>query len=103
MKLWVKIALWIFLFTGVILVLYFGNEKEMSETVRVPQINIKVNGPDTFLTDQELILRLKNAGLLFEGQVHEKLNITKIESYVLKMPEVRRAQLYNRLTYEWDI
>ena len=68
MKLWVKIALWIFLFTGVIFVLYFGNEKEMSENVKAPQINIKVNGLDTFLTDQELILRLKNAGLLFEGK-----------------------------------
>ena len=81
----------------------FGNEKEMSETVKAPQINIKVNGPDTFLTDQELILRLKNAGLLFEGKVHEKLNINKIESFVLKMPEVRRAQVYKRINNDWNI
>ena len=86
MKLWVKIALWLLLFIGVILVLYFGNEKEMSEVVKAPQINVKVNGPDTFLTDQELILRLKNEGLLFQGQVHEKLNINKIESFTLFIP-----------------
>ena len=103
MKLWVKISLWLLLFTGVILVLYFGNEKEMSETVKAPLINIKVNGPDTFLTDQELILRLKNESLLFDGQVHEKLNIKKIESFVLKMPEVRRAQVYKRINNDWNI
>ena len=77
MKLWVKISLWLLLFTGVILVLYFGNEKEMSETVKAPLINIKVNGPDTFLTDQELILRLKNESLLFDGQVYEKAEYQK--------------------------
>ena len=103
MKLWVKIALWLLLFTGVILVLYFGDEKEMSENVKAPQININVNGPDTFLTDQELMLRLKNEGLLFEGQFHEKLNIKKIESFILKMPEVRRAQVYKRINNDWNI
>ena len=57
---------------------------------------------DTFLTDQELILRLKNESLLFDGQVHEKLNIKKIESFILKMP-VRRAQVYKRINNEWNI
>ena len=103
MKLWMKISLWILLFTGVMVVLYFGNKNEMSGVVKAPQIKMKVNGPDTFLTNQELMLRLRNEGLLFEGQDHEKLNINKIESFVLKMPEVRRAQVYKRINNEWNI
>ena len=40
---------------------------------------------------------------MFDGQVHEKLNIKTIESFVLKMPEVRRAQVYKRINNDWNI
>ena len=103
MKPWMKISLWILLFTGVVAVLFFGNEKENDEAVRPPVVSIYVDGPDAFLTERELILRLTNLGLMFEGQTYKDLNLSKVESCILKMPEVRKVQVYRRLNSLWNI
>ncbi len=103
MKLWMKISLWILLFVGVILVLVFGKKMEMEDAVKPPLISIHVDGPDAFLTDQELILRLKNEGLIFDGQAYKQLNINNIEAFILRMPEVRKVQVYKTLNNNWSI
>ena len=103
MKLWVKISLWILLFIAVVLVLFCGNKVEMSNVVKPPIVSIRVDGPDAFLTESELILRLKTKNLIYEGQVYEKLNINKIEAYILSMSEVRKVQVYKQLNNTWHI
>jgi len=103
MKLWMKILLWILLFIAVVLVLFFGNKVEMGNVVKPPVVSIHVDGPDAFLTESELILRLKTQNLIYEGQIYEQLNINKIEATILSMPEVRKVQVYKRLNNTWNI
>ena len=103
MKLWMKISLWILLFSGVVTILVFANKSEMKATVKSPRVSIHVDGPDIFLTDKELLGRLRNENLIFEGQVYEELNIKKIESFVLGMSEVRKVEVYKKLDNSWNI
>ena len=83
--------------------LFFGKEQEMDDVVKPPSIRIHVDGPDAFLTNKELVVRLKNEGLIFDSQTHEDLNINRIEAFVLNMPEVRKVQVYKELNNNWSI
>ena len=79
MKKWLKITLWGLLFTGVVLVLFYGNSLVDDALVKKPNVKIHVDGPDAFLTEKELVSRLRNERLFYEGQRYSDFKIKKIE------------------------
>jgi len=102
-KVWLKIVLWILLSSGVIVVLYFENIKEQELLVSPPNIRISVDGPDAFLTEKELLKRLKDKRLLYDKQVISELNLNQIETLIKKMPEVKKVQVYKKIGNSWNI
>ena len=72
-----KISLWILLSVGVIAILFFANQEEIKKKYNHPKISIHVDG-DAFLTEPELIDRLKLHRLIQENDRVGNLNIRKI-------------------------
>ena len=103
MKNWLKITLWVLLFIGVVFVLFYGNKGMDDATVKVPDIRIQVEGPDSFLTEKELISRLRNERLFFVGQRYSDFSINKIEDFVRSMPEVRKVEVFKTINNDWSI
>jgi hypothetical protein len=68
-KKWLKICFWILIMGGVITVFVFAKKEESKKVVESPAISIHVDG-ETFLTEEELTVRLKNAGLLRKKMKH---------------------------------
>jgi hypothetical protein len=82
MRKWLKIALVICTLIGVIVVFVKASEQEAKKQPNLPQISIHVDSENAFLTEQELLTRLKMDRLIFEGQTNEQLEIDLIEAKI---------------------
>jgi cell division protein FtsQ len=102
MKNWMKISLWILVAAGVVTVLVFADREEKEKKYDIPKISIHADG-DAFLTEPELIDRLKLHRLIQENEQVGKLNIRKIEYVISLMPEVKNVKVFKRIGNEWDI
>ena len=97
-----KISLWIFLAAGVTVILYFANQEEINKKYKNHKRSIHVDG-DAFLTEPELIDRLKLHRLIQENDRVGNLNIRKMEYVISCMPEVKNVKVFKRIGNEWDI
>jgi cell division protein FtsQ len=102
MKNWMKISLWILVAAGVVTILVFANNEENEKKYDIPEVSIHVDG-DAFLTEPELIDRLKLHRLIEQNQLVENLNIRKIEYVISRMPEVKHVKVFKRIGNKWDI
>ena len=98
-----KFLLWCFLFTGVAMILFFEHKKESLVALNNPEIEIAVLGKDTFLTQQEVLNRLKTHQIFEKGKEVLSLDIFKTEAALDTMPEVRRVEVYKGLKGSWSI
>ena len=101
-KKWLKISFWFLILGGTITVFVFANKEENKRNIDIPAISIHVDG-ETFLTEEELKLRLKNAGLITANQKNEQLDIRKIERKIASMEEVKEVDVFREIGKEWNI
>ena len=101
-KKWLKICFWFLILCGTITVFVIANKEEDRRNIDTPAISIHVDG-ETFLTEGELTLRLKNAGLLTANQKNEQLDIRKIERKIASMEEVKEVDAFRKIGKEWNI
>jgi cell division protein FtsQ len=76
--------------------------EENKKIIDSPDISIHVDG-ETFLTEEELTVRLKNAGLLTSNQKNEQLDIRKIERKISSMEEVKEVDVFREIGKKWNI
>jgi cell division protein FtsQ len=103
MRKWLKIALVVGIFIGVIVVFIKASEQEAKTQPNLPQIAIHVDSENAFLTEQELINRLKMDRLIYEGQTNETLKIDLIEAKIAAMEEVKTVRVYRDIGKKWYI
>ncbi len=103
MKNWLKIALWVVIFIGVAFIFFYGNKGVNNDIVKRPNVRIKLDGEDAFLTEKELIYRLRNERLLYSDQRYSELRIEKIENFIRSMPEVSNVQVFKTIKNNWSI
>lgn len=101
-KKWLRIILWVLILAGTIVVFVLANTEEKKKEILNPSISIHVDG-ETFLTESELILRLKNEGLLSNNQKNEQLDIRKIERKIRLMEEVKDVEVFRQIGKQWNI
>lgn len=103
MKKWMKIALWSLFVIGIVVLLSFVRQSIREKVVLDPEIHITVDGENAFLTEIEVLTRLKQANLLFVGQKFEELEFEKIERYIGAMPEVKTVRAYSQFSGQWKL
>ncbi len=103
MRKWLKIALVVCIFIGVIIVFVKASELEEKKQPNLPQISIHVDSENAFLTEQELLTRLKMDRLIFDGQTNVELKIDLIEAKISDMEEVKTVRVYRDIGKKWYI
>lgn len=103
MKNWMKIALGILLFSGTIVVFVFASKEEDKKKIALPEIAIHVEGENAFLTESELMTRLKDNRLIFDNQKNKQLDIKKIEQFIRSMQEVKNVNVFRQIGNKWFI
>lgn len=103
MKKWIKPILMIIFSMGMIALLVLAQSAQKETVVSKPEIVIHVKGEHAFLTKDELYSRLKRKGFFVLGQQHKDLNISRIESFIGSMSEVKEVKVFTRLGEKWTI
>jgi cell division protein FtsQ len=103
MKNWLKIVGVFVLLIGVITVFVMASEQEAKKQPKIPSISIHVDSENAFLTEQELLNRLKVQRLIFEGQNNEQLKVHDIELFIQSMQEVKTVKVYREIGKDWYI
>lgn len=103
MKKWIKRILGVLFGIGVLIVLFLSQETQSNLIISKPDILIHVKGENAFLTEEELYIRLKRKGFIFNDQSNDKLKVTHIENYIKSMSEVKEAKVYTEIGGKWKI
>lgn len=84
-------------------ILYFSRKEQEGMDANDPVIAISVVDENAFLTETELLTRLKRNNLVFEGQKMEDINPNAIETFIRKMHEVEKVEVFKRLGGVWCV
>lgn len=103
MKMWIKASLWAVFGIGIIFLLVSVRASLQERVLTEPEIHIKVEGENAFLTEKELLTRLKQANFLFVDQKVEDLNPEKIEQFINAMNEVKSVNVFTHFDGKWNI
>lgn len=103
MKKWGRFVAWSMFAILVIGLLIFARRVQEETIAKKPNVSIRVDDENAFLTEEELLVRLRRAGLLFDGQRMEQVKTAAIEQFIRKMHEVESVEVFKRLGGQWDI
>jgi len=103
MKSWLIPSLWTLFVMGLIFLLANIKSTLQNQFLGVPKIHIKVEGENAFLTENELLTRLKQENFLFVDQKVKELETERIERFILKMNEVKSVDVFTHFGGDWSI
>lgn len=103
MKKWLKITLWIAFFITVLVLMNLVKTAQKETVINKPNIIIHVNGENAFLTENELYIRLKRKGLIYNNQLYKDLKINEIEKFLLSMSEIKTVKVFTKIGSKWTI
>jgi len=103
MKNWMKVTLGIVFGLSVIVLIYKIRTHLNTAILQEPNIHIKVEGESAFLTEKELLTRLKQANHLFVDQKVEELHPEELERFIEKMNEVKSVNVFSSFGGTWNI
>ena len=103
MKNWIKISLWS-VFAIVIIALGIKIKSDLeAETLKAPKIVIHVDDENAFISEEELLSRLRTENLIFDGQKREELDIEPIEEFIGSISQVKYVDVFQTINGEWQI
>lgn len=98
-----KIAAWASFAVAIIAVLFVARKNQDEAVVQDPNISISVVDENAFLTESELMVRLKRLNLFYPEQRMKSLNTKAIEEHIRKMHEVETVDVFKQLGGNWGI
>ncbi len=102
-KKYIPVLGWTFLIILLIVVMGFVKNDRQERIMQTPDILVETPKDMVFLTQADVLNRLKNMHLIWEGQKFKELDIDKIEYAILNMPEIEGATVFFRLDGQWQI
>jgi cell division protein FtsQ len=98
-----KIAAWALFAVAIIAVLIMARKTQDEAIVQEPNTSISVVDENAFLTEEELLIRLKRQNLFYPNQLMKNLNTKAIEENIRKMHEVEEVNVFKQLGGNWGI
>ena len=103
MNKWIKIVSWAIILSGVIVTGVFIQKKLKEKVVPKATIYIQSEGENTFITEDELQLKLEAEGVVFDQQKRSALEIDKIETFIRSISQVKNVEVFQFINGEWRI
>ncbi len=103
MKNWVQKIGWFLLVVTTIVTLNSANKSQQKTILDNPEIVIHVTGENAFITEQELLTKLKRRGFIYQKQQMSALKVASIEQYIKNMSIVKDVSVYTKIGKSWNI
>lgn len=81
----------------------FVSKDRENVVMSIPDINVETHDEMVFLTQQDVLERLKNMQLIWEEQIYQDMDIDAIEYALKNMPEISNASVFFKLNGNWEI
>lgn len=99
---WNRMA-WVSSVVLVVVLMAVARSTQNSFPIEEPIVSIRVTDENAFITEDELLTRVKRAGLFEIGTEISALDITSIEAFISKMPEIEHVDVFKKLGGSWSI
>jgi len=103
MNSWIKNILWLAFVILIFVVMSFINSSRNSQILGLPDVKINVFEDQVFLTEDDIINRLKNQGLVNANMRFSEVDINKIEQFLEQMNEVKNVKVFINSGDFWEI
>lgn len=103
MKLWLKNTLWVLGVITVLILMRVINSAQESQTMGIPTVDIILHEDMMFLSEDDILNRLKDKGLIGQNKIYSEVQLDEIESYIAELPEVKTVHAYTYLGGDWEI
>jgi cell division protein FtsQ len=103
MKRWLKNSLWVIFLIVVGVLMSLVKTSQSERAVGIPEVNIEVFEDMIFLSEADVISRLKDKHYIGGEKVYSDMELEKIEQFIEGMPEVKKVQVYTYLSGIWKI
>ncbi|MEO9534263.1 MAG: hypothetical protein ABJG68_04645 [Crocinitomicaceae bacterium] len=103
MKKWLKNSLWLVFLIVVGLIMSFVKDSQNERAVGIPDVDIEVFEDMIFLSEEDILNRLRDKHYIGEDKKYSQMELEKIELFIAEMPEVKSVQVYTYLSGKWVI
>jgi cell division protein FtsQ len=103
MKKWIKNTLWLGFFVVALIVMSSMAKKKENKVIGFPEVDIDMYQDMMFLTEQDILQRLKDRHLVDSVKTYSQLDLEKIEQTLIDMPEIKSAEAYFFVSGKWNL
>jgi len=103
MNSWLKNILWLGFVVLIFVVMSFINSSKNSQILGLPDVKINVFEDQLFLTEDDILNRLKNQGLVHANMIFSEVDINEIEQFLEGMNEVKNVKVFINSGDFWEI
>ncbi len=103
MKLWLKNTLWVIGILTVLVLMRLVDGAQSAQIMGLPQVDIQLYEDMMFLSEDDILNRLKDKGLVGVDKTYSAIDLAAIEDYLASLPEIKTVQAYAYLGDEWRI
>ncbi len=103
MNSWLKNILWLAFVILIFVVMSFINTSKNSQILGLPDVKISVFEDQVFLTEDDIINRLKDQDLVDANMTYSEVDINKIELFLEQMNEVKNVTVFINSGDFWEI
>ena len=103
MNSWLKNILWLAFVISIFIVMSFINTSKQNQLMGLPDVKISVFEDQVFLTEDNIINRLKGQGLVSENMKYFDVDIHAIELFLRQMNEIKNVTVFVNSGNFWEI
>jgi len=103
MNSWIKNIAWLMFVVAIFVVMGFINSSKNNQILGLPDVKISVFEDQVFLTEDDIINRLKGQGLVNVNMRYSEVDINKVEQFLEQMNEVKSVKVFINSGNFWEV
>lgn len=103
MNSWLKNILWLSFVVLIFVVMSFIDSSKNNQVLGLPDVKISVFEDQVFLTEDDILNRLKDQGLVSENMLFSEVDIRKVERFLEQMSEVKTVSVFIGSGKYWEV
>lgn len=103
MKSWLRNTLWVVGILTVLVLMRFVNSAQHVQVMGLPEVEINLFEDMMFLSETDVLERLKENGLVAENRQYVETDFEAIEAHLMEIPEVKTADVFTFPGGVWKI
>ena len=103
MNSWIKNILWLVFIITVFVVMGFIDSSKNKQIMNLPDVQVVEFEDQVFLTNDDIIDRLKGQGLIKDDMLYSDIDFNEVEQFLEQMNEIKYVKVFVNSGKDWKI